>query len=319
MGISGNPVGSPTAGSQVCSVAHSLFPIRHLLRVLSGLAIFCCVLGGTVLAEVRVQTSDGRVLSGVVDTRTDGRQLWLRRSSETIVLTSNVNWDSIETATLDDRPITAESLRQQYLELADQQPTGFLVEYGPPAPLAVALPAEHLRGRVTSLEVDARLVNLDRTVEPDGYEIAIAAVDEFGNEVPVRGNLYVRLQGERNEHYSGRIRFENFQQWNQVVSPLDFHEGVALYVFQFRDFAPEFDDELRPDAQLNVRLGVFGEGNFSATIPVPLWEFSPFRDRLQKFEGSRFFRDEVSHRPRHFSTDPPGIYRRRLAPGVGRL
>ncbi len=164
--------------------------------------------------------------------------------------------------------------------------------------------------RITNLEIEAVLVNLDRDVEPDGYELVISAIDEHGHEVPVKGSLYVRLMGERNEHHTGRIRFEVFETWTQPVAPHHFKDGLAMYVLPFRAFNPEFDDELRPDAQLNVRLGVFGEGNFAATTPVPLWQFSPFRDRLQMFEGSRFFRDELSGRVRHLDSGSHGIYRR---------
>ncbi len=263
------------------------------------------------LAEVSVQTGDGRAFSGQVDSRTSDQALWLRHEEEGIILTSRVSWNDISSAEVDGKSVEIDELSDGANELISVPDAGLLVEFGPLPRLIPPAPPAQRRGRITSLEVDARLVNLDRTAEPDGYEIVIAAIDAYGHEVPVRGNLYVRLQGERNEHYSGRIRFENLQQWSQPVSEHDFVDGLAIYALRFRrGFGPEFDDELRPDAQLNVRLGVFGEGNYSATVPVPLWEFSPFKDRLQMFEGSRFFRDEITHRTRHLSTDPPGIYRR---------
>lgn len=263
------------------------------------------------LAEVRVETHDGRAFSGQIDSRSSEQALWVRQEENGIVLASRVQWEDVSSAMIDGEAVAIGTLASSVRQLASASPPGMLVEYGPHPELIAAAPLVKRHGRITSLEVDARLVNLDRTAEPDGYEIVIAAIDEYGHEVPVRGNLYVRLQGERNEHYSGRIRFENLQQWSQPVREHDFVDGLAMYVLQFRrGFGTEFDDELRPDAQLNVRLGVFGDGNFSATVPVPLWEFSPFKDRLQMFDGSRFFRDEITHRTRHLSNDPPGIYRR---------
>ncbi|MCG8450282.1 MAG: hypothetical protein MI725_11995 [Pirellulales bacterium] len=261
-------------------------------------------------AELSVRTTDGRQLVGEVDSRTSDQALWVRQESEQIILATALIWSEIASIEVDGESIEQAQWAQRAGELASTAREGFLLEYPPPQARHGRFDHRRPAGHVTSLEIDAVLVNLDRDVEPDGYELAIAAIDEFGKEVPVKGNLYVRLMVERNVHHTGRIRFEDIQQWNQPVAPHDFADGVARYVLPFRGFAPEFDDELRPDAQLNVRLGVIGEGNFAATIPVPLWQFSPFRDRLQKFEGSRFFRDELTHRVRHLNTDPPGIYRR---------
>lgn len=270
--------------------------------------IMCGSLDASALATVEVRTTDGRSLIGAVDARTNERQLWIRIEEKGIVLSTSVAWDSLNQATVDGQEIAIDELRMRAAEMATKLPEGFLMEYGPSPATVLASQTQVRVGRITSLEIDARLVNLDHTVEPDGYEIAVAAIDEFGNPVPVRGNLYIRLQAERNIQRTGRIRFENVEQWHQPVSPHDFVDGVALYAVRFRAFTPEFDDELRPYAQLNARLGVFGQGSYSATVPVVLWEFNPFRDRLQLFEGSRFFRDEVTRRPRHLSTDPPGIY-----------
>ena len=268
------------------------------------------IVHGLAWAELSVRTTDGRELVGEVDSRTSEKTLWVRQESDQIILATALNWNAITSVELDGEAIDLAQLAKRAGELASTARDGFLMEAPPPQVLHDQLLHRDVGAHITSLEVDAVLVNLDRDVEPDGYELAIAAIDELGKEVPVKGNLYVRLMVERNVHHTGRIRFEDIQQWSQPVAPHDFADGVAMYVLPFRGFSPEFDDELRPDAQLNVRLGVIGEGNFAATIPVPLWQFSPFRDRLQMFEGSRFFRDEITHRVRHLNTDPPGIYRR---------
>jgi hypothetical protein len=153
--------------------------------------------------------------------------------------------------------------------------------------------------RITSVEVDAVLVNRDRDVEPDGLEIVVAAVDLYGNSVPVRGDIYARLWGERMWPNGSHDRFETLQRWNQPVALHDFRDGVARYYLPFRTVRPEFDVALHPDALLNVRLGVPGAGNFEASVPVHIRHFNPIRDRLQLREGSRFFRNELSEEVRH--------------------
>jgi hypothetical protein len=184
------------------------------------------------------------------------------------------------------------------------------LEYTEELPLPRPVRHELPVGRVTSLEIEALLVNLDRDVEPDGYELAIAAVSESGESIPVKGDLYVRLMVERIVHHTGRIRFEDIQQWSLPVSPHDFDEnGVAAYVLPWRNLEPEFDVELCNAANLNARLGVVGDGNFAATVPVPLREFNPYRDQLQLLQKSRFFSNELSRYPRQQLLRKSGIYR----------
>jgi len=275
--------------------------------VVGGLCVALAI-GSAVRAAVEIHTADGRVLVGEVDSRTTAEHLWVRQESDGIILATQVRWTSIASAWVDGEPTDVAQLSDRSDQLASETTKLWgRAHFAVSSKQNVPLP---LPSRITSLEIEAVLVNLDRDVEPDGYELVIAAVDVHGQSVPVRGNLYVRLMGERNVHHTGRIRFEDLQQWHQPVAPHDFIDGVAAYGLPFRALNPEFDDELRLDAQLNVRLGVFGEGNFAATVPVPLRQFSPYRDRLQMFEGSRFFRDELSGRVRHLDNHTHGIYRR---------
>jgi hypothetical protein len=264
----------------------------------------------TARADVEIRTQDGRVLTGMVDSRTTDDVLWIRQESDSIILATPVLWTAIDSASVDGQPIDIAQLAEQRDQLATEARFGFLLDEGAAAPIpeAVSLPYLPHRRRVTSLEINADLVNLDRTVEPDGYELVIAAVDESGQNIPVRGELYVRLMGERDVHHTGRILFQDLQRWSLPVVPHDFEGGVAAYVLPFRDVEPEFDDELCTSGQINVRLGVVGDGDFAATVPVVLREFNPYRDRLQMFQGSRFFRDELSKRVLHDDYHQPGIY-----------
>lgn len=266
--------------------------------------------GAEARADVEIRTTDGRVLTGVVDSRTTDEVLWVRQESNSIVLATPVPWTGIASASVDGEPIEVTQLAERSGQWTSEARLGFLSEYGP-EPLPPHPPSrEQPAGRITNLEIDALLVNVNRDVAANGFELMIATVDEFGNNVAVNGDLYVRLMVERDDHHTGRIRFEDIQQWSLPVSPHDFVDGLAAYILPFRQLAPELDDELCTSAQLNARLGVVGEGNFTATVPVVLREFNPYRDRLQMFEGSRFFRDELSTRVHHLNEVPPGIYRK---------
>ena len=268
-------------------------------------------------AELVVQTSDGRELTGQVDSKSNDEFLWIRHEEENIVLTTSVAWTEITTAQLDGEVIEVTDLSQLATDIATDAPYAFLAQHViDPAvdePLPVVVPAavqqpvvavapvappQPIAGPVAALEIQAYLVNLDRDVEPDGLELLVAAVDVNGYSVPVRGNLHAQLWGDRDVGQVGRVKFDNLQRWGERVRPKDFIDGVARYTLRFRTVRPEFDWDLMPIAMLNVRLGVYGEGNFEATVPVEIRQFNPFRDRLQQFERSRFFRGELSEQVR---------------------
>jgi len=251
-------------------------------------------------AAVAVRTDDGRVLVGEVDARTTKEQLWIRREENQIVLSTPVAWDSIVAAAVDGKPAEVSTLAEQWPRLKSKGPAGIWALAGGAAEAFGETRAEPRPqgSRIVALEIEAALVNLDRDVEPDGFEVVITALDVQGRAVPVRGNIQARLVGERDERHSGKIRFEELQRWSQPVVRADFQDGVASYALRFRQVQPEFDWELIPYGLLNVRLGVYGEGNFEASVPVEIRQFNPFRDQLQKYAQSRFLRDELSRQVR---------------------
>jgi len=259
-------------------------------------------------AAVTVQTVDGRELVGEIDERTSAEQLWIRREENQIVLTTSVPWGSIVAATIDGESVDVSSLTENWLPLKSSGPVGFWsIEERAPSEIAnTHWRSQPVRARIASIEIDAVLVNLYRDVEPDGFELAISAIDVHGRAVPVRGNITARLVGERDEQHSGRIRFEELQHWSQPVAREDFLDGVASYALRFRTVRPEFDWELIPYALLNVRLGVYGAGNFEASVPVKIRQFNPFRDQLQKYERSRFLRNELTDEVRRRGVAWPG-------------
>lgn len=309
----------------------SLITHRRLLL----LSYLTCLLFGAenlLASVVTVQTHDGRELTGQVDTKSGEEFLWIRHEEERIVLTTAVAWSSIRVAQLDGQTIEVAALIEAVPELVTEGPVAFLAHHiidpvleeemlmvVPAAahlPIIAASPTVYPRpiaGPVVAVEIEAFLVNLDRDVEPDGIEILVAAVDAQGTSVPVRGNLYARLWGDRDVGQVGRVKFEDLQRWGKPVRRADFVDGVASYSLPFRNVRPEFDWDLMPVALLNVRLGVYGEGNFEATVPVVIRQFNPFRDRMQQYERSRFFRDELSGQVRRrnsqFGRSNPGSSR----------
>ena len=265
--------------------------MKNFCRVLS-----LCVLvfsSPQVRATVTVQTVDGREITGVVDAETDGEQLWIRQQDEQIVLTTSVAWSSILTATQDGKALPLDGLAEVLQSQATpEQQLPYILE--PVSYTAPALPLRRRMPRVRSLQVEAFLVNLDRDVEPDGIEVVIAALDVHGQPVPVKASLYARLWGERDQPPGNLVGFEELGSWTQPVMPVDFNDGVASYALRFRTVEPERDVRLRPDAIVNVRLGVFGQGNFEASAPVQIRAFNPLRDRRQQFRGTRFFPGELT-------------------------
>ncbi len=281
-------------------------------RQLLGAASLCCFVAAFAVGELRaavtIQIAEGRVLRGEVDARTTEQHLWIRQEENRITLATQVSWSSVTAAAIDGKNVEVSELLERWPQLASSGSANNLVEAmnldaGLDEP---CLAPRHAPRRIVAIEIEAYLVNLDRDVEPDGLELAIAAFDDRGDSVPVRGSLTARLVGERDEKRSGKIRFEELQRWSQPVELDDFQEGIASYPLRFRLVRPEFDFELIPYALLNVRLGISGEGNFEASIPVMIRHFNPFRDQLQKYVRSRFLPEELTGEVRRRKVAYPG-------------
>jgi hypothetical protein len=279
------------------------------LRQLFLAALTFGALTATARAELTIVATDGRELAGAMDPHTDAERLYVRRDEGPISLTASVAWDQIASAEQDGRAVNVDQLREQRAQ--------HIVEPASFTPLAVASPAPRAplvvpvrAPRVRSLTiVDACLVNLDHDAEPDGFTITIAALDEHGQPTSVRGSLAVRLFGQRQPQRSSALDFATLDQWTVPVREADFVDGVATYELPFRRTAPEFQFTLYPDAILEARLGAFGQGNYAASAPVLLREYSTFRDRLQLFTGNRFLpREWHGRNPASAPTTDQGLW-----------
>lgn len=250
-------------------------------------------------AEIQIETVDGRTLVGELDQRSDPEIFWIRHEEKNLVLTTAVAREEIAEASLDGDSIEIDTVLDQ---LKSAAPSDFWSRQKEVVTAAVVerVPQGQPRSlsRIVAIQSQARLANRDRDVEPDGVELAVAAVDEHGEYAAVDGNLRVRLWGERVHSHGSSIRFETLQRWTQPVAREDFVDGVAVYYLRFRTVQPELDLSLSPDALLNTYLGVHQQGSYESTTPVCLRPVNPFRDRLQYWEGSRFFRRELSEEVR---------------------
>lgn len=256
-------------------------------------------------APIQVETHDGRTLTGEVDSRSDARTLWLRHSEQCIVLTTAIPWQNVVGGRAQGKSLSASELRRSYPDLATDAPRGLLAEYELPNPgnflQGPPRTRKRLRPRfqIATVECEAQLANLNRTVDLDGVRLFVTAADIHGTYGPVCGTVTVRLLGQTIDSHTGKDRIRELERWNRELSYADFAEGVAVVNLPFRHIRPDANPEICTAAMLNVRLGVRGEGNFESTIPLPLREYNPLRDALQYQEGSRFFRDELTRNVRH--------------------
>ncbi|MGI9456124.1 MAG: hypothetical protein ACR2NU_06145 [Aeoliella sp.] len=242
----------------------------------------------------RVTFTDGRTMEGQLDDATDTAHLWLRHEEERIVLATSHPWATINQVEIDGQPYDVEVMRANFQQFVAPWPEQFLFE----AHEEDRPPGRHdgLRAplRAASIAFEAALVNWDRDVEPDGYEIAVTVLDEYGRPMPVRGTLSATLAGERDEPNGKLVAYVQLERWSERVDLEDFSGGPAIYRLPFRRTRPEFDLDIAPGAILQVEVGAYGHGRFASSVAVPVRGFNAVRDRRQLQTGSRFFRGERS-------------------------
>lgn len=257
--------------------------------------------------QVTIATVNGRKLTGVVDSRTDDQRLWLRQADDNIVLASSVAWSDVATATFNGEEVDADSLRRQRGGLATSQPRLKFGE-GASGSTTTTLPVDppprsNMRMRNLAI-VDSCLVNLDRDVEPDGLQVAIAAIGDDGQPMPASGSMTAELFGERRPWRVSDVSYGALDRWSKPVRSADFVDGVATYVLPFRHAAPEWQFDVLPDAILTVRLGAYGQGAFAASSPVVIRPLNPMRDNRQLLDKTRFMPGELHGRNPHNRLSP---------------
>ena len=271
------------------------------LLVLAPMLLVSIDVRGAEPPRAVVTLQDGRTITGLLDDATDDSALWIRLSEQRIRLAVSFPWNEVAVIEVDGSEVTEDEILASPQEYLAAWPQFFLFEEQ--EPLAAAYceePVVDLR-RATATSFGARLANWDRDVEPDGYEVAVRVLDEYGRPMAVRGTLSARLVGERNggpgtptvpsvpmelERWSERLNFEQFA------------GGQAIFRLPFRKIFPERELDIQPGGILEIEVGAFGHGRMAASAAVPLRQFNAIRDRYEQSIGSRFFPGE---RHRHWS------------------
>jgi hypothetical protein len=239
-----------------------------------------------------VRADDGRVLQGEVDARTNKQLLWLRLGSPQVVVCSSIQWDRVLSARYKDRLLSAAELaglaEGLKSEPAEEMPSTYAAGQIDTA-RREPLPA---RSKVCSLAIEAAVANWDGDVETDGLQIRVLPLAADGSITAVDGMISIRLIGQRVRGRAGQEVFEELGRWTQRIRRSDCGPWGAVYQLAFWKVHPDFDLEYAADGLVHGQLGVPGQGNFEASVPVQLRTYFPLRDQLQLQSQTRFLPQE---------------------------
>ncbi len=274
-------------------------------RLLLHLAVVAIAYGFGPFAmakPVDVELTDGDIVTGEVDTQTDGERLWLRREEAGVVLCSGYPWDEVQAIDRGQNRLVGTAIRKAIDEL--KTPTKSVLEIVPVTPPDASdstptnLPLAAARPRIESLHIEAQLARWGRGTANDGLRVFVFPLSADGQLVPVRGQLDLSLFAEITNARGGeytvlRPEFREVENTSELVRMSDFANGPAVYQLPFRRFHPDADFDIAPGAVVHARLGIPGQGVFEASADcVPTRNFSPIRDQLQLYQGQRFFTNE---------------------------
>lgn len=277
-------------------------------------------------AEVTITVADGRRFTAEIDPRSNAARLWLRFGTAQTTIQRPIEWSAVVRVRRDGVELTGEELKREIATATKASPPAAipksLVEPFTPkqetanvgglrlwrVPGANSLPPLEPIAPVRSLAVDAYLANWDADVESDGLVVNFAALDDYGDSVPIDGSLEVELVGERQPPYSRGNAFPVLGRWTQQVTSADgtSPSGYTRVRLPFQAFDPEYVNSLPWFALAHVRLIVPGQGTFEASVDaVRLRGFTPVRDRMEAAAGTRFLPTEQSGRSKRLSSRGP--------------
>ena len=298
------------------------------LEIVFLTGLLCCLPASTALAEmpatvVTVHMRNGKMTKGLVDADTDKFHLVLRRASANVVLRTRVPWMSVSLVTADEWVLSAEQMKLLIPQLSsmgsrtafngssfikDSRPywiagdTAALASRGGVVSVAVSDRSGdiHAARSVKSLQLVTQLANWDSDAAIDGLLVEIRPLDQFGQLVPVDGQLNLKLlglsrtPGGQVQPGLSPVEFPELATWTQAVHKADFMREGAIYRLEFRGFRPERDLSIDPVGMISARLVVPGTGTFAASEGLTvLRPYSPIRDFHQMFRGTRTLPREV--------------------------
>jgi hypothetical protein len=251
------------------------------------LSVSACRSDDAIRKPVRVELTNGRLMFGRVDTRTDDTHLRLTLATGRIRLTTPVRWSQVQTVRSGDTTFSRVEFQTQW--------AAFAVKPAPLLPvIREAVPRIPFRRKVASIAGDAWLGHWDSRPDPDGLLLTLFVVDSTGQPVVEPGQLDVQLIGLRQGKRGGRATFGRkpdvlmLERWGFPIRAGDFRDGAVQVRLPFRRFRPQTSINVAADAFLRARYGVPSQGVFELALPeVFIREFSPFRDELYQATGSR--------------------------------
>jgi hypothetical protein len=278
---------------------------RFLIRLI--VAVVTLVAGAPSLRAgefVTVQLASGRTIAGVIDPRSNSKQLWLWRGDGEASVARPIEWTSIasavqgrESLTLGDLQLLAANIavaRRAPVQFIEQPKWRGVIA----APIAEDQPREEPLPPIRSLSIDAYHANWDADVESDGLIIVVYPLDANGMIVPVNGSLEVELVAPEVRRFQdaphGRgLTLERIGQWTAAVNADEFGSSGVRIQLPFQALNPEFETQILPQGLVHARLVVPGHGTFDTTADfVRLRPWSPLRDKLWRDTGRRFLPTE---------------------------
>ena len=258
-----------------------------LSSIASRAALVCLAatwLPAVAAEPVRATLADGRIASGLVDSRTDSQQLWLRAEHTSIRLSSAFAWEDVVSVSQHGVVLEKAALIERRVQNGGPAlPTAVL-------PLPQAFPREDFRlqsaimprTKVGRIEIHAELGRWDAYVPASGLVVTVEVFDERGAPIDVLGEIELTLCGEAaplGRNPPEPVTLQELAAAHQRVHPADFVGGQATYRLPFDRRHPDFDPSVSPFGLVQARLGVNGQGVFEASDSfVRLRPFGPTRD-----------------------------------------
>jgi hypothetical protein len=234
------------------------------------------------LAPLTIEVEGGAKFTGLVDSQTDERRLWLRFEEGTAAIWRPFTWQRVVAASHAGRSVAT-----------SDQPRRPAPAAAEPAPLPAA-PA--------ALAIDASLANWDGDVETDGLSLDLRVVDAEGLATAAAGTLEVELFAPRIRKYheapqSRGYSVDLIERWSLLVAEESFRGGQARIRLPFGAIHPEFDRRVDAVGLVHLRLAVPGHGVLEQSLDgVVLRPWSPTRDALLDNTGRQFLPAEGTGR-----------------------
>jgi hypothetical protein len=241
---------------------------------------------------------------GYVDFRTDNAHFWLRMEADSITLLRPIDWDRIRSAQVGDKRLSRDELRAGIAVLRTPQPPPAVREANdasPPASDSASNRSDQvpLPPLAQAIEIDATLGHWQPGVETTGIVVTVYPIDANGRLVAVDGTLDVDLVAQQLMTVADESGFPAIGRWTVAVRSSDFGPSGAVYRLPFQAVHPDFQWELDPHGLVHARLSAPGHGTFEASQALfRIRDYSPVRDHLQQYTGSRFLPVERVENPR---------------------